>query len=217
MKNKLTVLIEGTGSEFVQGTIKKEHFDAYKYSGLSWQDYCTKNWKLDGYWDVNNISHLTGITIDNAVITIMIDNQKIWAGKYCSILENADDPDASTVFVHEHGIMAIGDNEVSETHVLISSITSEHLQAETTININTKEVSFELPSEDNGNKCFINDLELGFIIESTDGMGYGYDYGDFILGFIFDGVKYEFEYPGGMGIPEIYVEKKPDWLSNQKF
>ena len=28
----------------------------------------------------------------------------------------------------------------------------------------------------------------------------------------FDGKKYEFEYPGVMGIPYIYVDKKPDWL-----
>ena len=28
---------------------------------------------------------------------------------------------------------------------------------------------------------FINDLELGFIIASTDEMAYGADYGDFIL------------------------------------
>ena len=59
---------------------------------------------------------------------------------------------------------------------------------------------------------FINNFEFGFIIVCTDDMGYGYDYGDYILGFIFDGEKYEFEYPGGMGIPDIYVDKKPDWF-----
>ena len=212
-KKRLTVFIEGIGSEFVQGTIKKEEFDAFKSSGLSWQDYCIQELGLDGYWDVSNISALTGITNDNAKISIMIDDKEIWSGDYWSIFENNDDC-TSNLSTYENGVMAKGNNEVPKTHVLISTITSENLYAETSVVFNStmKGVSLELPSDDNDGKFFINNLEFGFIMAHTDAMGYGYEYGDFILGFIFDGKKYEFEYPGGMGIPDIYVDKKPDWL-----
>ena len=47
MQKKLTVFIEGIGSEFVQGTIKKEELDTFKSSGLSWQDYCIQ--EVKGY------------------------------------------------------------------------------------------------------------------------------------------------------------------------
>ena len=40
---------------------------------------------------------------------------------------------------------------------------------------------------------------LGFIILCTDEMGYGIDYGDFIIGFNYKGAKCYFEYPGGSG------------------
>ena len=90
-KKRLTVFIEGAGSEFVQGIIKKEELDAFKSSGLSWQDYCVQELGLDGYWDVNNISHLTGITVDNAQLSMMIDDKEIWSGDYRSIFKENDD------------------------------------------------------------------------------------------------------------------------------
>jgi len=213
MQKKLTVFIEGTGSEFLQGTLKKEELDAFKSSGLSWHDYCIQELGLDGYWDVNNIAHLTGITMDNAQLSIMIDDKEIWSGDYWSIFEENDEM-TSNISSSEYGIMAKGDNEIPNTHVLISAVTSENLHAETSVvfDDSNQDFSLELPSDDNDGRFFINNFEFGFIIENTDGMGYGYDYGDYILGFIFDGKKYEFEYPGGMGIPDIYVDKKPDWL-----
>ena len=212
-KKRLTVFIEGAGSEFVQGTITKEDLDSFKSSGLSWHDYCIQELGLDGYWEINNISHMTGITVDNAQIKIMIDEKEIWSGDYLSIFENNDEC-TSNISSSKHGVMATGDNEVRNTHVLISAMTSENLHAETSVvfDDNTKGFSLELPSDDNDSRLFINNLEFGFIIESTDEMGYGHDYGDYILGFIFNEKKYEFEYPGGTGIPDVYVETKPDWL-----
>ena len=212
-KKRLTVFIEGAGSEFVQGIIKKEELDAFKSSGLSWQDYCVQELGLDGYWDVNNISHLTGITIDNAQLSIMIDDKEIWSGDYRSIFEENDEM-TSNIHTSDHGVLAKEDNEVPNTHVLISAVTSEDLHAEASVMFDDTAQDFrlELPSDDNDGRFFINNFEFGFIIECTDDMGYGYDYGDYILGFIFDGEKYEFEYPGGMGMPDIYVDKKPDWF-----
>tara|TARA_B110000003_G_scaffold270375_2_gene302731 strand:- start:25 stop:690 length:666 start_codon:yes stop_codon:yes gene_type:complete len=212
-KKRLTVFIEGTGSEFIQGTITKEDLDNFKSSGLSWHEYCRIELELDGYWDVNNISHLTGITMDNAQLSIMIDEKEIWSGDYWSIFEENDEM-TSNISSSEYGIMAKGDNEIPNTHVLISAMTSENLHAETSVvfDDSKQDFSLELPSDDNDGRFFINNFEFGFIIENTDGMGYGYDYGDYILGFIFDGKKYELEYPGGMGDPDIYVDKKPDWL-----
>ena len=67
-KKRLTVFIEGAGSEFLQGTITKEDLDNFKSSGLSWHDYCIQELGLDGYWEINNISHMTGITVNNAQI-----------------------------------------------------------------------------------------------------------------------------------------------------
>ena len=91
MQKKLTVFIEGIGSEVAQGTIKKEELDAFKSSGLSWHDYCIQELGLDGYWDVCNISGLTGITVDNAQLSIMIDDKEIWSGDYWSIFKENDD------------------------------------------------------------------------------------------------------------------------------
>ena len=213
MQKKLTVFIQGSGSEFLQGTLKKEELDAFKSSGLSWHNYCIQELGLDGYWDINNISHLTGITIDNAQLSIMIDEKEIWSGDYWSIFEENDEM-TSNISSSEYGIMAKGDNEIPNTDVLISAMTSENLHAETSVvfDDSNQDFSLELPSDDNDGRFFINNFEFGFIIENTDGMGYGYDYGDYILGFIFDGKKYELEYPGGMGDPDIYIDKKPDWL-----
>ena len=132
MQKKLTVFIEGIGSEFVQGTIKKEELDTFKSSGLSWQDYCIQELGLDGYWDVNNIAHLTGITIDNAQLGIMIDDKEIWSGDYWSIFEENDEM-TSNIHSSDHGVLAKGDNEVPDTHVLISAVTSENLHAETSV------------------------------------------------------------------------------------
>ena len=213
MQKKLTVFIQGSGSEFLQGTLKKEELDAFKSSGLSWHNYCIQELGLDGYWDINNISHLTGITIDNAQLSIMIDEKEIWSGDYWSIFEENDEM-TSNISSSEYGIMAKGYNEIPNTDVLISAMTSENLHAETSVvfDDSNQDFSLELPSDDNDGRFFINNFEFGFIIENTDGMGYGYDYGDYILGFIFDGKKYELEYPGGMGDPDIYIDKKPDWL-----
>ena len=190
MQKKLTVFIEGGGSEFLQGTLKKEELYAFKSSGLSWHDYCIQELGLDGYWDVNNISHLIGIDIDNAQLSIMIDEKEIWSGDFWSIFEENDEM-TSSIHSSEHGVMAKGDNEVPNTHVLISTQTSEdlHTEASVVFDDSTKDFNLELPSDDNDGRFFINNFEFGFIVENTDGMGYGYDYGDYILGFIFDGKR----------------------------
>ena len=109
--------------------------------------------------------------------------------------------------------MAIGSNSIPENSSLITSITSEYfdVKEDVEIKIGNTNIDIQFPSDDNY-KFFINDLELGFIIASTDEMAYGADYGDFILGFIFNKQKIYFEYPGGMGLPEVFLEKKPDWL-----
>ena len=41
--------------------------------------------------------------------------------------------------------------------------------------------------------------KFGLITVSTDEMGYGLDYGDYILGFTYDNKDVVFEYPGGVG------------------
>ena len=116
MQKKLTVFIEGVGSEFLQATITKEDLDNFKSSGLSWHEYCKTELELDGYWDVNNISHLTGITMDNAQLSIMIDEKEIWSGDYWSIFEENDEM-TSNISSSEYGIMATGDNEIPNTNV----------------------------------------------------------------------------------------------------
>jgi len=43
--------------------------------------------------------------------------------------------------------------------------------------------------------------KLNFMTVSTDSAGYGTDYGDFIVGVIYENKKYYFDYPGGAGSP----------------
>ena len=45
--------------------------------------------------------------------------------------------------------------------------------------------------------------KLGFLIASTDELGYGTDYGDFLMGIHYDGEDIDFEYSGGVGVVEL--------------
>ena len=51
---------------------------------------------------------MTGITVDNAQIKIMIDEKEIWSGDYWSIFENNDEC-TSNISSSKHGVMATGD------------------------------------------------------------------------------------------------------------
>ena len=206
----ISVSIKGLGSEVCQGSLPTSKLENFKSSNLSWNDFCQKELELDGYWEINNISHLTGISTDNAEISIMVNKNEVWSGGYHSLFL---DDDESSVFTKDYGVMAIGSNSIPENSSLITAITSEYfdVKEDAEIKIGNTNIDIQFPSDDNY-KFFINDLELGFIIASTDEMAYGADYGDFILGFIFNKQKIYFEYPGGMGLPEVFLEKKPDWL-----
>ena len=206
----ISVSIKGLGSEVCQGSIPTSKFENFKSFDLNWNDFCQKELELDGYWEINNISHLTGISTDNAEISIMINKNEVWSVGYHSLFP---DDDESSVYTKDQGVMAIGSNSIPENSSLITSITSEYfdVKEDVEIKIGNTNIDIQFPSDDNY-KFFINDLELGFIIASTDEMAYGADYGDFILGFIFNKQKIYFEYPGGMGLPKVFLEKKPDWL-----
>lgn len=41
--------------------------------------------------------------------------------------------------------------------------------------------------------------KFGLLVVTTDEMGYGIDYGDYIIGFNYDDSDVYFEFPGGVG------------------
>ena len=53
---------------------------------------------------------LDRITVDNAQLSIMIDDKEIWSGDYWSIFKENDNM-TSNIYTSEHGVLAKGDNE----------------------------------------------------------------------------------------------------------
>jgi hypothetical protein len=71
---KIEVFIQGIGSEFCQGSISITNYLKFIASGIDWDTFCREELELDGYWEINNIAHMTGIIDENAQLTIQIDN-----------------------------------------------------------------------------------------------------------------------------------------------
>ena len=64
--------------------------------------------------------------------------------------------------------------------------------------------SFHVKSEISSSEPF-DILKFGLIVVCTDEIGFGVDYGDFLLGFKINNTSCHFEYPGGIGpIERLY-------------
>lgn len=179
--DKIDIKLEGLGHELCQDTIEKEKYESYKNNYDDWNVFCADELGLDGYWDFNNISHITGLTTDNCTITIRINGENLFEGDYWALQEKLfedDSPENNKNVSKDYGKHIDKEND----KYLVTTRTSEFFEIHDNISIENFDV-----------------FKLGFLMASTDELGYGYDYGDYFLGFRYDDEDYYFEYPGGVG------------------
>ena len=84
--DEVEIEVKGTGSELCQDILEKKKYLDYKNNYNDWNSFCTDSLGLDGYWEFNEVSHLTGVTLDEAKITININGKTIFDGDYYSLL-----------------------------------------------------------------------------------------------------------------------------------
>jgi len=204
----LSVKCEGAASEFCQGFLSQENYKAwlnfnnpYSFSMISpWDDFCKEELSLDGYWEVNNVSHFTAINIDHCNIEIKLDDKLIFKGSYNSFRELFDEEDVLEANCineskdygsweypenaeYPEWLRERANNLVRQEQVLVTTQTDEYFSVEEEI---------QLKEEFDFNK-------LGVILLCTDQMGFGLDFGDFINGVVYNKISYYFEFPGGVG------------------
>jgi len=204
----LKIKCKGPASEFCQGFISQENYKAwldfnnpYSFSMISpWDDFCKEELSLDGYWEINNVSHFTAINIDHCSIEIQLDDESIFKGSYDSFRELFDEEETfesnSINESKDYGswefpknaeypewLRERANNLAGQEQVLVTTQTDEYFSVEEEI---------QLEEEFNINK-------LGIIRLSTDEMGFGVDFGDFINGIVYNKTPYYFEFPGGVG------------------
>ena len=139
---------------------------------------------MDGYFEFNKAAHLTGLTNEQASIKFEINKKIIFNGNYFDLQKELFEDDFQN---NKNVSKNYGKHILSqkENKFLITTRTFENF--EVSQNFTTKEFEFH---------------KFGFIVASSDELGYGTDYGDFILGLIYEGEEFYLEYPGGVGIVE---------------
>ena len=207
-ETNITIQITGNGSEFNQGFITKDDYNKWlkhKETDQNWNEFCTKELSKDGYWDVSEISSFTGFNKDLISINIFINDQEFFSGNYNSLLDkffeeegeisqniNVSKNYGKYIFPKDGEWNTFFDNEEFEKRnkKLVTAFTSEQFDISTKIKT-YKNFSIE---------------KLGFALISTDELGYGKDFGDFIRDIKYDGIELDIEFPGGVGdISEINI------------
>lgn len=196
MKNKLEITISGYGGEFNQGHITREDYEKWKEisNNSSWDEFCYNELELDGYWEVNNISSFTGINLDYLNVKIVCNGNVFFEDTYKSLIQNhfqelGEMPNTKNMssdygknLSHEiTNDTQSNDSFSGRNKILVTMKTNEYFNVSAGI---------ELDSEFNIEK-------LGFDILSTDEMGHGVDYGDFIKNIRYENEYIEIEFPGG--------------------
>ena len=204
---QLKVYISGPGSEFNQGFISKNDYNEWienkemlsqTYSVIQislWNQFCVNHLGKDGYWDINDVSAFTALRFDKAFIEIYIEDKLFFSGKISDLMNKYFDEDEikkSKNVSKDYGKSFLPkdwDNFFTpesfnkRNKKLVTTLTTENFE------VNEKA---ELKSSFDINK-------FGLLVVATDEMGYGIDYGDYIIGFTYDNSDVYFEFPGGVG------------------
>tara|TARA_B100000315_G_scaffold113317_1_gene103917 strand:- start:181 stop:747 length:567 start_codon:yes stop_codon:yes gene_type:complete len=179
--DEIEIKLKGLGHECCQDTIEKEKYENYKNNYNNWNVFCTDELGLEGYWEINKISHMTGLTTENVTITITVNGKTIFEGDYWVLQEKLFDDDTPENNKNVSGDYGKWIDKVNDKF-LVTARTSEFFEVHHKISIEKFDI-----------------LKLGFLLASTDELGYGSDYGDYFLGFRYEDDDYYFDYPGGMG------------------
>lgn len=154
---------------------------------------------------MSEISSFTGFNKDLISFNIFINDQEFFSGNYNALLDkffeeegeisqniNVSKNYGEYIFPKDGEWNTFFNNEEFEERnkKLVTTITNEQFDISTEIKT-YKNFSIE---------------KLGFVLISTDELGYGKDFGDFIRDIKYDGIELDIEFPGGVGdISEINI------------
>lgn len=188
--NQIKIILNGIGSEVVQGLISLEELSEFnKYvlnnsfsnKSEAWIAYLEEKGLVgmseevkQDYWDYNDVSHFTGINLEELTIEVYSgDDKLLFSSTYQDFENDYED------FLEENA-----QNNSEEygkyfypkpSACLVTYKSREHL---------TFPFQIHKHSEFDPEK-------LGIVIVSTDEIGNGVDYGDYALGIVYDGEKYD--------------------------
>ena len=188
----------GMGSEFNQGFISKEEYKNWLKlkNTLSWNIFCIENLEKDGYWEISDVSSFTAINIDFLKIEIKVENKIYFIGDYNEFIER---------FFEEEGEVTnsknisynYGTNNLPEDWNNFFNVEEFNKRDKVLVTTKTSE-KFSVNGELKISGDF-NIKKFGLIVLSTDEMGYGVDFGDYVLGFRYEDENVDCEFPGGVG------------------
>jgi len=204
---QLKVYISGPGSEFNQGFISNNDYNEWinnkeklvqTYSEIQislWNQFCIDYLEMDGYWDISDVSAFTALQFDQAFIKIYIEDKLFFSGKISDLMNKYFDEDEikkSKNVSKDYGKSFLPKDW--DNFFTPESSNKRNKKLVTTLTVENFEVSglLEFKSSFDINK-------FGLITVSTDEMGYGIDYGDYIIGFTYDNSDLYIEFPGGVG------------------
>ena len=204
----ITISVKGSGSECCQGMITQESYEIFKnkYNNSheidnGWISFLNSELDLSGYYELIDVLNVVGVARDAQISIISTEDNFPFEyfGEYSEELGPLNgDPDKKSSYIgYNNCVTDSYGKRISDTESfnmqkvknkkLATFKTSEFFEA--SIEISVDRGSFELG-------------KLNFMTVSTDSTGYGTDYGDFIVGVIYDNKKYYFDYPSGVGSPD---------------
>lgn len=204
--SRLTIECYGNGSEFCQGYIsgiQYQNWQSIKSSSnsVSWNDFCTDELILEGYWELNSVSHFTALSSDYCNIKILLDDEVFFDGSISDLRDKINNDDIlennSLNLSKDYGNLEEQAKVENYQDWLAKRSAGLHNEDQVLATIQTNEYfnvkqSLELKSNFDLNK-------IGLINLSTDEMGFGIDFGDYLIGFVYDDQPIHFEFPGGTG------------------
>lgn len=204
--SRLTIECYGNGAEFCQGYIsgiQYQNWQSIKSSSnsVSWNDFCTDELILDGYWELNSVSHFTALNSDYCNIKILLDDEVFFDGSISDLRDKINTDD----ILENNSLNLSKDYGNSEEQAKVKNYqdwlakrsAGLHNEDQVLVTIQTNEFfnvkqSLELKSNFDLKK-------IGMINLCTDEMGFGIDFGDYLIGFVYDDQPIHFEFPGGTG------------------
>ena len=188
---QIKIILNGIGSEVVQGLISHEELrefnqfvlnNSFSNKSEAWIAYLEEKGLEGGmleeikqyYWDYNDVSHFTGINLDELTIEVYSgDDKLLFSSTYQDFRDDYED------FLEENSL-----NNSEEYGKYFYPKTSDCL-----VTYKSQEnLTFTFQIH---NHSDFDPEKLGIVKVSTDEMGNGIDYGDYVLGIVYDGEKYD--------------------------
>jgi len=194
----IEVNLSGLGSEFNQGFISKEEYKNWLKlkNTLSWNIFCIENLEKDGYWEISDVSSFTAINIDLLKIEIKINTKPFFNGSFDELIDKYFGEEGE-ILNSKNESSIYGANNLPENWDTFFKNEEFNKRDKVLVTTKTSE-NFSVNGELKISGDF-NIKKFGLIVLSTDEMGYGVDFGDYVLGFRYEDENVDCEFPGGIG------------------